>query len=364
MRPATMSARVARVLGVDDARSRPSLLPPSRRSRASMRSAIGPRGPGYRHALLPRPGGDAVAVERFRMDRVAGHQRRVSRVRPQSPGVGARPRDERSSPRAGLPRALGSPDALGAGVEPGAPVVSVSWFAARAFCASRGERLPTEAEWERAATRRVARARARSRAPRRAPRPIRVRRPKRLPHVGAGAPNVWGCAICTGSSGSGSSISTRASSATDAAEATRRYAAARRCARGTSSTTPAFMRAASARRCARPTRRAASAFAARPTTRRRNHEFYNGSLARGRPHGGLRPPGARATSRSCSARGRGRRDVTARTDRGGARRARRVDLPARPSPGRSGWEGDRPGFRARPPSSSRCSTGRAAPRAR
>ena len=40
---------------------------------------------------------------------------------------------------------------LGPGAPAEAPVVNVSWFAARAYARSRGERLPTTAEWERAA---------------------------------------------------------------------------------------------------------------------------------------------------------------------------------------------------------------------
>jgi sulfatase modifying factor 1 len=40
---------------------------------------------------------------------------------------------------------------LGEAVRPRQPVTHVSWFAARAFCASKGFRLPLEAEWERAA---------------------------------------------------------------------------------------------------------------------------------------------------------------------------------------------------------------------
>ncbi len=42
------------------------------------------------------------------------------------------------------------PEDLG-DANPEAPVVNVSWFAARAFCATRGGRLPVEREWELAA---------------------------------------------------------------------------------------------------------------------------------------------------------------------------------------------------------------------
>lgn len=44
-----------------------------------------------------------------------------------------------------------APTRLGAEVAPRQPVVQVSWFAASAYCAAQGARLPTWSEWEYAA---------------------------------------------------------------------------------------------------------------------------------------------------------------------------------------------------------------------
>src|SRR5262249_3715022 len=87
-----------------------------------------------------------------------------------------------------------SADALGPDVDPEQPVTMVSWFAARAYCASRAMRLPTEAEWEHAAA--ASRTQPdgsadpawRAEILRAYSRPS----PARLPRVAQDPPNFWG----------------------------------------------------------------------------------------------------------------------------------------------------------------------------
>lgn len=85
-------------------------------------------------------------------------------------------------------------DELGPDVDPEQPVVNVSWFAARAFCVSRGMRLPREVEWERVAAASSTQADGSSDPKFRADLLARYTQPApaRLPRVGEGAPNFFG----------------------------------------------------------------------------------------------------------------------------------------------------------------------------
>jgi formylglycine-generating enzyme required for sulfatase activity len=86
------------------------------------------------------------------------------------------------------------PHELGSAVDGEQPVVSVSWFAARAFCASRGARLPSEAEWERAAAASPPQPDGSLDPQFRAQLLATYSRPApaRLAHAGSGAPNLYG----------------------------------------------------------------------------------------------------------------------------------------------------------------------------
>ena len=117
---------------------------------ASLRGQVAV-GPGvWRPIFPPEPGKEEIAVPAFLMDRVAATNADfLAFVRAQP--AWRRDRVSRTLADEGYLSHWAGPDTLGAGVRPDQPVTRVSWFAARAYCASRGERLPTVAEWELAA---------------------------------------------------------------------------------------------------------------------------------------------------------------------------------------------------------------------
>jgi sulfatase modifying factor 1 len=147
----------------------------------------------YRPLFPPTPAETSIPVRAFRMDREpvtnAEFLSFVRRHREWARGSVAPILAE-----SGYLAQWRGPDELGPGVDGEQPVVSVSWFAARAFCASRGERLPAEAEWERAAAASRTQADGSLDAAFRAELLATYSRPTpaRLAHVGAGAPNLWG----------------------------------------------------------------------------------------------------------------------------------------------------------------------------
>ena len=153
----------------------------------------------YRPIFPPTPSETTIAVPSFRLDRTPvtnGDYLAFVRSHPEW-------RRDRVAPVLAEPGYLArweSADSLGPDTAADQPVVAVSWYASRAYCASRGERLPTEAEWELASSASATRADASADPAWRAEVLAQYLRPmpSRLPRVGAGAPNFWGVFDMTG----------------------------------------------------------------------------------------------------------------------------------------------------------------------
>lgn len=158
-----------------------------------VRSEAAPLPGGRYQAVTARKDDPAVAVAPYRLDREpVTNAAFLAFVR--AAAVWRRDRVTAVVADGGYLSAWCEPLALGPNAPPRAPVVGVSWFAARAYCAARGGRLPTEAEWELAAA-----ASPTERDGRRDPRWRQTLldwysrpNPPILPDVGRGPPNAWG----------------------------------------------------------------------------------------------------------------------------------------------------------------------------
>jgi formylglycine-generating enzyme required for sulfatase activity len=192
--PRAVALAVALVLGSPVAASGAGVARPDGTRPHAKRGARMARIPAGRYMpLYGRLGAQSVRVEAFALD-----QEPVTRGE-----FLAFVREHRTWRRGAVRRLFAEGDYLGewkgeldAGdaADLRRPVTSVSWFAARAYCAAQGKRLPTVDEWEYAAQASATRRDA-SRDPefrRRLLDLYTARRTDAFPPVGTGKPNVYG----------------------------------------------------------------------------------------------------------------------------------------------------------------------------
>jgi formylglycine-generating enzyme len=150
-------------------------------------------GPGVlRPVYAPEPGVTEIQVPAFALDRVPVTNGEFLAF------VAAHPKWQRGRVAtlfadAGYLAHWASPTSLGDGAHGDQPVTGVSWFAARAYCAALGKRLPTENEWELAAAAGAHGPDGRAEPGFRAAILARTTRPagQALAAVGRDAPNFW-----------------------------------------------------------------------------------------------------------------------------------------------------------------------------
>jgi sulfatase modifying factor 1 len=106
-------------------------------------------GAGTYRPLFPAPNATSIAVASFSLDKTPATNAEFLAFTSAHPEW-QRDRVARVFAEPTYLSHWASPISLGE-ARPDQPVVNVSWYAARAYCSSRGMRLPTEAEWEHAA---------------------------------------------------------------------------------------------------------------------------------------------------------------------------------------------------------------------